>query len=357
VTVHVISVGLSVFDALNDPYASDEDGRPKFRFPKDADHAINRAKPRELLKRAGIGEKNNGEASDWLIAAFDGGDSSERAELDTLTARVRPGEWPLNMSAEIETFGHVQRASGSPSSADAAGFPLSEEDIAVLVCSDTPAGLLAGMWNALAIVGGDLGRVRYVPDVFADKPPLAKLHGHVVLARVTGLDASDTQGFEKAMGGLGVLARHLFASGSLRQAEEFRFYLSGGYKAAIPYLIGMAEAIRSVDRTCLEQLGKPELVLGNDRRWPVKAFMLHEAAPAGALPIELPLRRLVARAVRKELTEWQAGKRVGIPDHGLLEGYAYEVGPGPKGQEPCELTPFGEGLRALFGLSREGHGG
>ena len=34
-----------------------------------------------------------------------------------------------------------------------------------------------------------------------------------------------------------------FESGQLVKGEEFRFYLSGGFKAAIPYLIGLAEAV------------------------------------------------------------------------------------------------------------------
>jgi hypothetical protein len=345
VTVHVISVGLSVLHALTSPDAFDEESqKPKFIMERAVVNAIRQAKPAKLLASAGIGDRNNDEASDWLTAAFDGGGSPERDKLAAVAKSIRPAQWAGNMSAEIETFSRV------------GGFPLHSTDIAVLVCSDTPAGLLAGVWNALAITGGDLKRVRYVPDAANPDGRLDNLHDHVVIARVTGLDARNTQGFQQAMSNLGKLARHLFKSGGLERDEEFRFYLSGGYKAAIPYLIGMAEAVRSIDRTCLEEMHKPDLALDKGRRWSVKAFMLHEAAPAGS-PIELPLRRLVARVVREELTEWRNGKRDGIPGRGLLEGYAYEVGPGRPEEAPCTITPFGVGLRALFGLSHEGVGG
>ena len=56
-------------------------------------------------------------------------------------------------------------------------------------------------------------------------------------------DAADETGFRRAMAGLGLLARRIFESGQLVKGEEFRFYLSGGFKAAIPYLIGLAEAV------------------------------------------------------------------------------------------------------------------
>ena len=46
---------------------------------------------------------------------------------------------------------------------------------------DTPLGLLSGLWNALALSEGDLGRVRYLPEPGA---PLAGMRGSVVLARL-----------------------------------------------------------------------------------------------------------------------------------------------------------------------------
>lgn len=337
-TVNVISVGVSVLDALADP--DDKIGNAGLAG------AVRRAAPAGLFTREGIGKDDRRGASDWLAAALDIGDSRRRDTLAEVAAAARPAEWPLDISAETETLGHVDRTSESP---------FGSADIAVLICSDTPRGLLAGVWNALKVTGGDLNRVRYIPDAAARGATFNGLRGCAVLVRVPGMDAADSKGFGKAMSALGFLARRLFASGNLAKAEEFRFYLSGGFKAAIPYLVGMAEAVRSVDVDLLKRLGKAHLMPATGP-WPVSAFILHEDAEPNAPAIRLPLRRLVAESVRKELTGWETGQRTGKPDWGLLEGYAYEVTDGAPGRETYELTAFGTGLRALFGLSREGLG-
>jgi hypothetical protein len=176
-----------------------------------------------------------------------------------------------------------------------------------------------------------------------------------VLARVAGMDAGSSEGFRQAMGGLGLLARHLFQYGKLGKAEEFRFYLSGGFKAAIPYLIGLAEAVRSVDRRCLGELC-PQVPAPDELPYPVEAFVLHETARPGEPAIRLPLRMLVAPAVRAELACFDED---GIQREELrrefLLGYAYQ----PEGTGRYKLTAFGTGLRALFGsaLTPEGFQG
>jgi hypothetical protein len=86
--------------------------------------------------------------------------------------------------------------------------------------------------------------------------------------------------------------------------------------------------------------------------------MLHETSP-DAIP--LPLRYLIASAVRTELRDFDDGEpparaKPGIPGYGTLAGYAYAA-TGPTGKERCELTPFGTGLRALLGVPAEGSGG
>jgi hypothetical protein len=338
VTVHLISVGLSVLRKLRDPYGELPDGNESLA------RAIDRwdPKPGELLDRRATRQ----EASDWLEKTLADGDSAAKF-LDVVKA-VQLARWPLSMSAELETFAKGQQ-SGT--------FALTGGDIAVLICSDTPDGLLAGLWNAVALTSGDLSRVRYVPDPSHVPDPsrtLGHARGRVVLARVTGMDAGDA-GFRDAMGGLGLLARHLFASGSLTQPEEFRFNLSGGFKAAIPYLIGMAEAVRSIDGTCLSDIGAGHL-MPKAGPYPVTAYVEHETAGPQAQPIRLPLRLLDAEAVRYELGEFGKGTRPGLPDGALLNGYAYECS-GKKGKEVCTLTAFGQGLRELFGIRAEGYGG
>jgi hypothetical protein len=214
--------------------------------------------------------------------------------------------------------------------------------MAILICSDTSLGLLAGVWNALAIADGDLARVRYLPEPGS---LLGAARGCVLLARIRGMDAGSSGGFRRAMGDLGLLARQLFSYGQLNAGEQFRFYLSGGYKAAIPYLIGLAEAVRSVDDECLRNL-RPDGPMPDRWPYPVEAFVLHDAAKPGEPAIRLPLRMLVARAVMDELAVFDAGGTFRGPlRRDLLLGYAYE----PEVDGSYTLTPFGAGLRALFG--------
>jgi hypothetical protein len=347
-TVHLVSVGLSIRDALKDP----ETRRRKLKDKHELIAAIGRAEPWNLLVReAGVSDpprdRDRELANQWLAEAVGGTDNAKAARLGEVAAAIRPREWPLDMSAELETF------------ALAAGmgkFSLAKGDIAVFICSDTPPGLAAGVWNALGLTAGDLSRVRYAGEP-GSLP--GDLGGHAVLVRITGMDASSSEGFGRAMDGLGLLARQLFVKGKLHRAEEFRFYLSGGYKAAIPYLIGLAEAVHSVDKQCLSDIGVPDLMPKDGQPYPVTAWVLHDTAGTRATggrpvpPIRLPLRRLIAESVREELTEYDntTRRRTGKPVTPLLEGYAYEVA---RDGRTSELTPFGMGLRALFGMTPEG---
>jgi hypothetical protein len=324
-TVHLISVGLSIRDSLREPLR-------KLAGP-DLVKAIASGRPHLLLADEGIDDTQRARASDWMTAALSPGTAGSVADV---VKAVRVTEWPRDISAEVETF---DRAAPG-------GVPLRTKDIAVLICSDTPPGLLAGLWNAVRLTAADLGRVQYLPS---PDSPLGSLRGNALLVRVPGMDAGSAEGFRSAMGGLGLLARHLFTSGQLTVAEEFRFYLSGGFKAAIPYLIGMAEAVRSIDAVRLRQLGVPEL-MPERSPYPVRAFVLHETAGSRAPAIELPLRMLIADSVREELTGFASRKRNGIRGYGTLNGYAYEA-TGRPGKEVCELTAFGDGLRALFGVA------
>jgi hypothetical protein len=330
-TVHLISVGLSMLDALREPDA-------KLGDEPDLIAMIDRYRPHEML----TADRDREAASEWLAGALAAPGEPGRNEADAdrlreVSEAVRPEKWPRTISAEVETFDRVEDTR----------FPLSEEDIAILICSDTPLGLLAGVWNALALTDGDLDRVRYLPEPGA---PLVGARGCAVLARIRGMDAGSPTGFQQAMGGLGLLARRVFRYGQLEKAEEFRFYLSGGFKAAIPYLIGLAEAVRSVDESVLRALHVEHVV---PDRWPypVKAFVLHETAGPGTPSIQLPLRTLIAAAIRDELADFDArGRFRGDLRRDLLYGYAYER----VGAKEYEITAFGAGLWALFGFAPEG---
>jgi hypothetical protein len=312
VAVDLISVGLSIMGALRSPD----------RWPDGLAGPIARERPDELLRRAGLADDLAG-ASDWLATALGPAGQGPPAELAALAAAVQPGRWPARTSAELKTLATIPGAA----------YPLAAADAAVLISSDTPDGLLAGLWNAIAVAGGDLGRVRFLRHP-ADPP--GPVRGQVILARVPGLDAGQEDGFRRAMGGLGTLGRSLVHSGGLQPGEPFRFCLTGGFKATMPYLIGLAEGLRSLDA-------------GH----PVDAYVSHETAPPDAPPIRLPLRRVVASQVEQELSGFDAsGRRARLPRPALLNGYAYEAHNGR-----CELTAFGEGLRALFGVSPERTGG
>ena len=342
-TVHLISVGKSVIDALAKP-------REKLRGNRDLAADISDVHPAGMLTREGILDHQRDLASAWLTAALapPGNPVRDQLKADRLAEaarRIRPGLWPDDFSAEVGTF---VRMPGTRR-------PVPEEDIAVLVCSDTATGLLAGVWNALALTYGALDRLLYIADPADSAEQLGGARGRVVIARVPGMDVGDDRGFRQAMGALGVLARELFTHGQLEQAEPFQFCLSGGYKATIPYLIGLAEAVRSIDKRRLDELGAVGLMPGNGSPYPVNAYVLHEEA---SKPIRLPLRRLLPEAVRDELAGFGSDgirRQKGKPDPGTLEGYAYEA-EGPARKETCELTAFGVGLRELLGVPDEVHG-
>ncbi|HUZ26621.1 MAG TPA: hypothetical protein VMV07_22955 [Streptosporangiaceae bacterium] len=313
-TVHVISVGVSLRDSLADPGKSLRD-RPELV------QVIEDLAPQRLLADKGIIDGDG--ASAWLSSALATPGSPERddaaaGEVADLSVRTRPGVWPDSMSAELGTFARVQGT----------GL-LSRADIAVLVCSDTSDGLVSGLWNSVALAGGDLGRLNYLP---VPERALGQPRGQAILARVRGLNAGDERGFRQAMRGLGQLGHNLLQADGADPAEPFKFYLSGGFKAAIPYLIGVAEGLRSIDP-----------------KRSVTAYVLHEATKSEA--IRLPLRHLLSSRVRQELSDFGKAGRKDIERDvpALLEGYGYEREGGM-----WQLTAFGEGLRAMFGLLPEG---
>ena len=335
-TVHLISVGVSMLETMEHP---DRKG-----LAGGLCRAFGDTSPYSTLT-FGFSTTERAAASDWaasVLAAPGGPGAAPRpgGQLRDLAAALDLRRWPSRISAEVETF---RAASGK-------GFPLSRDDIAVLICSDTPRGLLAGVWNALALTDGDFSRVTYIAEPGA---AIADLRGKAVMVRVAGMDAASRDGFTKAMSGLGMLACRLLEGGGVTKDDDFRFYLSGGFKAAIPYLIGMAEAIRSLDETRLEDFTAADLRPPGGM-FPVKAFVMHEMTDPPK-PIELPLRRLPASAIRQELAGYAGKIRIGKPvPPAVLEGYAYDVA---RDGKTCTLTPFGEGLRTLFMVSPEGYMG
>jgi hypothetical protein len=276
-TVHLLSVGKTIIESLEQP---DE------TLGRRAADLIAANDPLRFLSERGGAEK---EALSRMLAAWFGPCPGNRDELAQLVVELKPHLWPDRGSAELET---LTRAAETTS----AGRPLPPDDIAVLISTDTMIGLTAALWNAVALTAGDgdtgLGRIRYLGQ---PGESLAGCRGAAVIVQVPGLDAGNETGFHTAMRGLGILGRDLFDETSVER-DAFRFYLSGGFKAAIPYLIGLAEGLRSLSG-CRE----------------VDAFVLHDTAPHDAAPIRLPLRRMMTGLVNRELTDFKDGHRRDLP--------------------------------------------
>lgn len=276
---------------------------------------------------------------DVMEAMFETGsaaDSPERDELQEIADRINVGEWIRyrGVSAELDTL--RQAAIEISSAKKKEEFLPSRKDTVFLLATDTDKGIAAAWWNAIALANGDIRRIRYLSDLDEnarlDKTAIGCIH----ILRIPGLDAfSSDQAFREPMKIMGRLGRLLVAPPEsmlekvkriIQPREEIRFYLSGGYKATIPYLVALAEWVRS---------------LGED----VSAWIMHETSRK---PFQLPLRRLEVRQVRHELKPFYKDGKTKNLETNFFEGYAYEI----RGKE-YRLTAFGQGMCELFGIPTE----
>lgn len=312
-TVHLVTVGVSLFDKLQ---ANRSELKVMFKTDNLHSHI---AKAREEFydrdeeKKFDSPAEVSAAASAWLSRVTTPGSGADREALEKLLARVEPHQWPARTSAELSTVS----AKNEPMKSVA----LSETDTAILLASDTGKGLRAALFNAVAIADGKLGRVCYLSEPTKE---IDQLRGKVVIVRVPSLDAGEPAGFIEAMRGLGALGQ-----GVERMLEEAGdvayFHLSGGFKAAIPFLLGLGEALRS-----LHGKGK------------VRAFALHELSHDRS--IELPLRSFSPDLLTKQLanTNMDGYFTERPPDGQPLQGFAYE-----QVENDWRLTPFGFALKAL----------
>lgn len=301
-TVHLISVGKSILASFDDPQISKVDS--------DLSHLLAKAE----LRAFPVARTCNTEAvHDGLFRCFTTREPEILAKLAAVCTDVEPKRWPRRISAELSSL-----------PADGA-----DENGIVLIASDTADGLRSALWNAVALARCDLGRITYSPDSAQLAEDIA---GRILILRVPGMNVGNEKGFRKAMRELGALGRYLTKEAGLDDETAFDFHLSGGFKATIPYLIGLAEGIRSLPGDHI-----------------VKASVLHEDNMTSS--INLPLHRIRWETMRSELENgWDAqGWRKIMPGQGLLEGYAYEAE-----DQGYRLTAFGEGLRVLFDYSAEG---
>lgn len=282
--IHLISVGVSLFDNL----ATRSDYR---RHVKAASEVLGRDV--EAVRES-------------LRVALTMSDDPIHQKITDLVALLQPASWSSGLSAELQSFdGHLH-----------------DDELAVLVCSDTADGLTAGLWNALGLVGGDINRIKYIDDAHTW---FKRTSGQVNIARIPGMHIGSDSGFREAMRAMGSLGRTLVCK---KPGDSTHFHvhchLSGGYKAAIPCLIGLAEGLNGLNHVT------------------VRATVRHETNPTEEITI--PLRRLPSDLVEKELggpPKDESGNFT--PRSDRFEGYLYE-----KHGRTCQLTPFGEGLCALL---------
>lgn len=157
----------------------------------------------------------------------------------------------------------------------------------VFIGTDTELGLRAGVLIAAGTAGSadPPSVVRYVDDPDTeDFRATAITPGDVYLCRVPGLDLAKPDGMTdatwRALGGIG----HVIAESARRPPHPHRWrvvlHLSGGYKAMIPYLLAMGEAINSV--FCDREL--------NPHGAEIRAWALYEWSEGARVP--LPVRAL-----------------------------------------------------------------
>ena len=141
------------------------------------------------------------------------------------------------------------------------------------------------------------------------------------------MDVEDQEDFTKAMRELGRIGRGVDRLLAPTKSTA-RLHLSGGFKAALPFLLSLGEALRGLH--------------GPDR---IRAFALHDLAP-GLRSIELPLRSLPPKLVKDHVSDTDTSGYFTTrpPDGEHLRGFAYDLDETHR----WKLTPFGEALRELY---------
>lgn len=231
------------------------------------------------------------------------------------TADVANWNCKAGMSAEIDAL-------------RAHDVDLDDDDLVVLLASDTTKGLANALWNALALAEGDQKRVWY-RDSLDHVRPAGGIRQQIVVMRVPYLDVESKGEFPRALQSLTGLAELIEGHGVPRdeklvgKKEDLVFHVTGGYRSTLPYLIAIAEWLRSL------RVGK------------VSAQLLPKK---GGATMSLPLRKLDEHDVKDELGVFTGGTRtLKLPQTRLLLGYAYTERLGG-----FELTDFGRSMRTLF---------
>jgi hypothetical protein len=315
-TIHLMTVGTTVLKHLKDTVRPDgliHESPDGTTYLRDADRlGVDRARPDSAAR---------------LLRLLSEGDAAvRRAALgvirDAGTATWRQGSFAESSTLAVQT-GHSQ---------------VQPNDLVILLATDTVDGLLSAFWVAACLLRvsdvDDFDALDFLDDIPAERvDSLARgARGRVFVVRLRGLRMTDPAGPSRAMRALGLAGR--LACVSLAPEEGLVVHLSGGFKATLPFLLGTAEGLHSM--------------LSGDDPDRVRAVIVHEDAPRQA--VRVPLRRLNLAHVKEELGSFDAGYSSTEPPHRALAGYAYDAGR-KEGVRRWFLTPYGQGLRTLVGMS------
>lgn len=312
-TVHIVSVGISLRDFFEKGHL-ERTGQ----LVSSGEEVRDRWKKDKLGLAEGVYKVTDRlEESFGLGAGVEPPSHNSLASFRELAADVEAGKWAFvsGLSAELETVRAYNRNM------------VVDDDLTILLASDTEDGRACAIWTAIALAKGDVDRVLYLGGVGQETRLVRPEKGQILVLSVEGLDAQQSGEFERAMEVLGYVARLLVGNRGrgidplLKRQEKVFFHLSGGYRATVPYLIATAEWLLS---------------LGHD----AQAHVLPEEAEKS---LQIPLRRLPVGMIARELAVFGEHTAPVVPEGALLEGYAYVRRP-----PGAKLTEFGQGMRILF---------
>jgi hypothetical protein len=264
------------------------------------------------------------------------GDVNVVDTVEDMSAAAGMAEWRSTCSAETASLAAV-------TGRGEAGV----EDAVILLSSDSGRGLLAAMWVALFMVGGVTGvaRLRTLSETEPEPGAGAAIltPGLVHLARLPGLDLRGPDDPSLAMERLGDIGRQLVdavdAVESDGDGHDVVVHLSGGYKATVPYVLCLAEGLRSAR-------------LHGGGRLALEAWLTHEdfvGDDHAPKKIPVPVRRMNWAIIQEDLRPFRDADSTTDDRRGkTLEGLAFEESGGR-----WVLTPFGRGLRRLVGFAQE----
>ena len=209
-------------------------------------------------------------------------------------------------------------------------------DAYVFVSTDTEAGLLAA--TAVAVGTANKAAIRYIDDPATEQFRRHRIEpGQVHVCRIPDLDLSEPDRIGtatwQALGSIG----HVAAETARQPADvaapwRIVVHLSGGYKAMIPSMLVMAEAISSLLAATEDD---------NKHNATISAWTLHEDAPDTATGrIEVGIRQLRGdpyHELYRIRDDIAAGR---LPASGFLIGSCLDI--------QHRITPFGTIMTAVL---------